>query len=376
MRVVQSNGMGVESTAILLRWLHDPSSRDFELSELTVLTAMVGDEFQETGDLMEQHVLPLLREHGVRYVQVARGGRSDRDGVVVLDDSRAPSMVHLSGGGWSLMDELTLAGTVPQFRSGARKCSLKFKGWPLDKWIAAELDGAPFRHVMGFNTDELRRVERDRSYSGVARTSEYPLVEWGWDRAACEAYILRMTGVAWPKSCCVFCPFAASKAGLPVHLERLRRYPEYVAMTIVMERVSTALNPRQTLFKSTSFESVVAAAGGFDAALAAVEDQLDEADWAVYRVRRVFTGVCHATRKVEVLWRGARSDASAALRRHARGGQVVTEAGSERVWTHRKGEQFPCVEEQLVAAPAAAEEKAGSKGFEDKWQRHLPMVAA
>ena len=132
MRVVQSNGMGVESTAILLRWLHDPSSRDFELSELTVLTAMVGDEFQETGDLMEQHVLPLLREHGVRYVQVARGGRSDRDGVVVLDDSRAPSMVHLSGGGWSLMDELTLAGTVPQFRSGARKCSLKFKGWPTE----------------------------------------------------------------------------------------------------------------------------------------------------------------------------------------------------------------------------------------------------
>ena len=34
--VVMSYGMGVDSTAILLRWLADPSSRDFDLQDLVV----------------------------------------------------------------------------------------------------------------------------------------------------------------------------------------------------------------------------------------------------------------------------------------------------------------------------------------------------
>lgn len=38
--VVMSYGMGVDSTAILLRWLTDPSSRDFALSDLIVITGV------------------------------------------------------------------------------------------------------------------------------------------------------------------------------------------------------------------------------------------------------------------------------------------------------------------------------------------------
>jgi transposase len=40
--------MGVDSTALLLRWLHDPDSRDFDLDQLIVITAMTGDEFPDT----------------------------------------------------------------------------------------------------------------------------------------------------------------------------------------------------------------------------------------------------------------------------------------------------------------------------------------
>jgi hypothetical protein len=32
----------------LLRWIHDLGSRDFGLDELAVVTAMVGDEWEET----------------------------------------------------------------------------------------------------------------------------------------------------------------------------------------------------------------------------------------------------------------------------------------------------------------------------------------
>lgn len=41
-RVVLSFGLGLDSTSLLMRWLADPASRDFDLSELAVVTAMTG----------------------------------------------------------------------------------------------------------------------------------------------------------------------------------------------------------------------------------------------------------------------------------------------------------------------------------------------
>lgn len=46
-RIYLSWGMGVESTAILLRWLIDPTSRNFPLSQLSVITAQTGDEHRD-----------------------------------------------------------------------------------------------------------------------------------------------------------------------------------------------------------------------------------------------------------------------------------------------------------------------------------------
>src|SRR6185436_11381670 len=110
--VILSYGMGVESTAILLRWLEEPASRDFELSDLTVVTAMTGDEWAETGTLVRSFILPKLREYGVRFVQLARKGRLEADGIIVLDDSSCPERLHLQGG-YKLSLELEHAGTIP-----------------------------------------------------------------------------------------------------------------------------------------------------------------------------------------------------------------------------------------------------------------------
>lgn len=74
--------MGLDSTALLLRWLHEPESRDFELQDLVALTAMTGDEFADTERLITAHILHRLREHRIRFVQVAHrpaaGGRDHR----------------------------------------------------------------------------------------------------------------------------------------------------------------------------------------------------------------------------------------------------------------------------------------------------------
>jgi hypothetical protein len=56
--VVLSLGMGVDSTAILVRWLTDPASRDSALSDLTVLVSQVGDEYPDTYNQIERVVLP------------------------------------------------------------------------------------------------------------------------------------------------------------------------------------------------------------------------------------------------------------------------------------------------------------------------------
>jgi hypothetical protein len=60
--------LGVDSAAILTRWLLEPDSRNFDLADVTVLVAMTGVE-----QLGTTHLRPLLRRHGVRLVWVARG---------------------------------------------------------------------------------------------------------------------------------------------------------------------------------------------------------------------------------------------------------------------------------------------------------------
>src|SRR4051794_36396829 len=157
---------------------------------------MTGDEWEQTGRDVEAHVLPLLREHGVRYVQAARSRRLVTvagDGVVVLDDSRAPERLHLRGA-FRLSDEMRQAGTVPQ-TGGARLCSVHAKGDVLDPVIRDLTGGRPFRHVIGFEANEPKRAAKDATYNTADRTGEYPLIEWGWDREACEDFIQAVTGV-------------------------------------------------------------------------------------------------------------------------------------------------------------------------------------
>jgi hypothetical protein len=84
---ILSLGMGVESTAILVRWLTEPATRPCPLDKLIVLTAMTGDEYADTVSDMEKYILPMLHAHGVRFVQVARHGHLEADGITVLSDT-------------------------------------------------------------------------------------------------------------------------------------------------------------------------------------------------------------------------------------------------------------------------------------------------
>ena len=80
-----SYGMGVESSAFLACWCFEPAVRPCPLNELTVITAQTGDEYADTGRDVEAYILPLMRSHSIRFVQVHLRGASDelrRDGTV------------------------------------------------------------------------------------------------------------------------------------------------------------------------------------------------------------------------------------------------------------------------------------------------------
>jgi hypothetical protein len=80
----------VDSTAILLRWIFEPASRPCPLENITVITSMTGDEFEDTERDVTTYILPMLREHSVRFVQVARHGAKEADGITILSGTRKP----------------------------------------------------------------------------------------------------------------------------------------------------------------------------------------------------------------------------------------------------------------------------------------------
>ncbi|GHE34769.1 hypothetical protein [Streptomyces capitiformicae] len=67
-------GLGADSTAYLARMLTDPAAHGIDLERTAVLYMATGSEWPETRLLCEEFMLPLLREHGVRFVQLARNG--------------------------------------------------------------------------------------------------------------------------------------------------------------------------------------------------------------------------------------------------------------------------------------------------------------
>ena len=137
-------------------------------------------------------------------------------------------------------------------------------------------------------------------------------MEWGWNRARCEQYLRDVFGVEWKKSACVYCPFTPLRGAA---LERHREHPEAVADAMLLEHLSLALNPRATLYRDRSLIQITRddrnqkATDGYESCLAALP-------WAIYRVRRIYSGLGKADRAVERLTTSASpTEAAAALQR-------------------------------------------------------------
>jgi hypothetical protein len=419
---VLSYGLGADSTAILLQFLADPEQYGLraDLSDLVVVHAVTGDEWPDSLDYVDRLVLPLLRPARVRLVQIARGGPEDADGVVILDDSRAPRRIFAQGP-WRLSDELRAAGTVPQRARGKRTCSIKFKGWCLDQWAAAEFGTSSFRRVIGYHAGEMgranedSRIQREQNAEAGRTICEpfYPLIHAGMERAAVEAYVLERLGERIRKSYCAQCPFSGVCASRDAHEERLRAHPHVAADVLRMEYVSQALNERQALYGDASLRCRLTQDGRNKAVLEAFALSLEQAPHAVYEVRRIYfaartedcrkwhgntcrTDHCfwahpqgrfepwcsghdecrgeakkgQAWRSVRTVYEGTRAGAEAYVCAMAAKHDMRLEAGEhsgiERAHYMAEGDSYPTASAYLVAAPAGVHDKQ-RKNFEERF---------
>jgi hypothetical protein len=402
--------MGVESTAILVRWLKEPASRPCPLDKLIVLTAMTGDEYLDTIRNMEQYILPMLREYGVRFVQVARHGHLEADGITILSDTTQPDRLFAAGD-YKLSDELREAGSLPQFAGGTHICSLKFKAFVLETWlrgfektcnlvgqspaishafgynvdepkrIAKCIAADRNRLAFGFNVDESKRVVRARQYDTPTKVSIFPLVEWGWTRQDCIDYLQHQLGVTWSRSCCYYCPFNSLKKEA---IERHMAHPEQVAEGLMLEHVSMTLNPRGQLYRDKSLVQITQASGN-QTAINLFRQKLEASRFALYRVRRIYNAKRgedgrelegekgQAIRAVEKLELFSDADeAETALTRLAErmGLQPETKGFITYVYVQRRVEgTYPTREEYFTAGPALVPTKTryGLPHFNEQW---------
>lgn len=370
--VVMSYGMGADSAAILLRWLTDPSNRDFDLKDLVAITAHTGDEFDQTLRDVEEIVLRLLREHRVRFIQVGRSQRkttASGEGVVVRDDSTQPQRLHVAG--YKLSDEMLSAGTLPQV-GGVRVCSIHAKANCLEPVIAAITSGARYRHVLGFEVGEKARAAKDSLFNTDCRVGWYPLLDWKWDRARCLEFIAITTNRKWSKSACTYCIAMTTRAGREAVVNRYRREPEAGARALFLEVVARSRNERQTLIAGSSVAELIAQAGLLDVQ-ARCQAMIEDCEHAVYEVRRPTRrsslrpgGRGITARSVRAVARGSREQMHHALAGFP-GDRQLGAGGVVRHILRRRTSELPAVEHFYVVCPGVVEDKE-RPGFEAWWQ--------
>jgi hypothetical protein len=123
------------------------------------------------------------------------------------------------------------------------------------------------------------------------------------------------------------------------------------------------------LYKTKSLVDIVTADGNTDA-IELHEADLDQAEWAVYRVRRIWWAKGRASRSVKVLETGTRAAMTEAV---AELGAVKDDDGFDRVIESAKPEphedgSVTGREEFFVAAVKQAVDKDGRKNFECLWK--------
>jgi hypothetical protein len=228
--VIVAYGAGVDSTAMLVEMARRGWRPDL------VLMADTGSEQPRTYAYLPIFERWLL-EHGMPGITIVKNASP------IAGDA-------------SLGDECHRKKVLPSLAYGGHSCSLKWKVGPQDRfcrehfgWDRKRDWGVPARgntppgkwkhgpwllKLIGYDAGPAdgRRIKNAAGLWPPGYVYRYPLHEWKWDRARCEAEIAA-AGLPVPiKSSCYFCP--AMKAHEVDALAKA--HPELAAKAVEMER--------------------------------------------------------------------------------------------------------------------------------------------
>lgn len=169
--------------------------------------------------------------------------------------------VDKNGDRLTLEEECLRSCTLPSIAYGFKRCSLKHKIGPQEKFCnnypackAIWKSGERIHKYIGYDAGETRRIQHAAPIDEVDKKYEkhYPLYEWNWDRAECIRVIER-AGLPRPgKSSCFFCPSMKKKEIQALWEEN----PELFARAVAMEHAAApSLQTVKGLGRNWSWES-------------------------------------------------------------------------------------------------------------------------
>jgi hypothetical protein len=156
-------------------------------------------------------------------------------------DNGLPEIVTVrkAGNNETLEENCIRLNMLPSIAYGYKKCSLKYKVQPQDKYFnnlpeAKKIwkSGEKITKFLGYDSSEKNRVEKSKLIDSPKYKYEYPLFEWGISRKGCIE-IIKNSGLCLPgKSACFFCPMSR-----PTEIRQLKHnYPDLMDRALNMEK--------------------------------------------------------------------------------------------------------------------------------------------
>ena len=198
-------GAGVQSTALFLLARGPEAKLRFDL-------AIFADTGEEPAAVSAH--LEYLRALGSPEIWVRSAGRLGDD---LIHGRNSTGQRFVSIPAFTKNAE----GKVGMVR---RQCTAEYKIEVVNRAIRRELLGLKPRQripkdvavhqYFGISTDEAARAERAKKrFEGVRHTvPHWPLIEMGWSRKDCLAYLRDKLPHETPKSSCVFCPYRTNQS--------------------------------------------------------------------------------------------------------------------------------------------------------------------
>ena len=153
----------------------------------------------------------------------------------------------------------------------------------------------------------------------------------------------------------------------------MRQFPEQVAEALLLEHQSLCLNPRGSLYRDRTLLSVVIE-NHHTEALRYFMERLGTAEYALYRVRRIYKRPGKVDRAVQKLMTGSHAELAARFEWMSSGLEAHAEHNIRYGYARmREPDRYPTVEEFFFVAPATVESKTryGFDWFEAKWKAAL-----